>query len=190
MAYGCELVARLDADLERPVRDLSKGNKQKIGIVLAFMHRPRLLVLDEPTSGLDPLVQDEFVTLLRETVSAGGTVLLSSHDLDEVQRVVGRVAIIRTGRIVVDDTVEALRRAASRTIDATFDHDIDVTAFGRTPGVTVDLATPRHVILTHVGSAAPVLSVLARLEPDTITAGPADLEELFLRLYEEDAHVA
>jgi ABC-2 type transport system ATP-binding protein len=190
VAYGQELVARLGAELGRPVRDLSKGNKQKIGIVLAFMHRPRLLVLDEPTSGLDPLVQDEFVTLLRETVSAGCTVLLSSHDLEEVQRVVGRVAIIRAGRIVVDDTVEALRSAAPRRIDATFDHDVDVTAFGRTPGVTVDLATPRRVVLMHVGSASPVLSVLARLEPDSITAGPADLEELFLRLYEEDAHVA
>jgi len=97
-AYRDELVERFGAELDRPVRVLSKGNRQKIGLVLAFMHRPDLLVLDEPTSGLDPLLQDEFATLVRETVTEGRTVFLSSHELDEVQRLVDRLAIIREGR--------------------------------------------------------------------------------------------
>ena len=88
--YRDELVERFGVELDRPVRDLSKGNRQKIGLVLAFMHRPDLLVLDEPTSGLDPLLQDEFEPLVRETVDDGRTVLLSSHELDEVQRLVDR----------------------------------------------------------------------------------------------------
>ncbi len=79
---------------DRPVRELSKGNRQKIGLVLAFMHRPELLILDEPTSGLDPLMQREFEALLRETAAEGRTVFLSSHDLDEVQRTADRIAII------------------------------------------------------------------------------------------------
>ena len=84
------------------MRNLSKGNRQKLGLVLAFMHQPDLLVLDEPTSGLDPLLQDEFQTLIRETVAEGRTVFLSSHELDEVQRLVDRIAIIKDGRLVAD----------------------------------------------------------------------------------------
>ncbi|MEO3936183.1 ABC transporter ATP-binding protein [Dermatophilaceae bacterium Soc4.6] len=188
--YGDELVQRLGAVLDRPVGALSKGNKQKLGLVLAFMHRPRLLVLDEPTSGLDPLVQDEFAPLLRETVADGRTVLLSSHDLDEVQRVVQHVAIIRSGRIVVDDTVAALRAAAPRTIDLTFDHDVDASPLASVPGVSLHVNTPRQVNLTHTGAAGPVLTAIAALLPDTITARPADLEKLFLQLYgkDSDAH--
>jgi ABC-2 type transport system ATP-binding protein len=96
-AHRDELVERFQAELDRPVHALSKGNRQKIGLVLAFMHRPDLLVLDEPTSGLDPLLQDEFAHLVRETVAAGRTVFLSSHELDEVQRVVDRLSIIKEG---------------------------------------------------------------------------------------------
>lgn len=185
-AYRDELVERFGAELTRPMRMLSKGNKQKIGIVMAFMHQPQLLILDEPTSGLDPLLQEEFATLLRETVEHGQTVLLSSHDLDEVQRVVDRLAIIKSGRIVVDDSVEALRAQAPRTIELTFDHDVDATSLRALSQVTVDAATSRRVTLTHTGRAAPVLSAIARLEPDTITTRPADVEELFLRFYADD----
>ncbi len=193
-AYRHELVERFGAELTRPLRTLSKGNKQKIGIVLTFMHRPRLLVLDEPTSGLDPLLQDEFATLLRETVDQGQTVLLSSHDLEEVQRVVERLAIIKAGHIVVEDTVEGLRASAPRTIELGFDHDtshdidhdVDMAPLRALAQVTIHSETARHLVLTHTGSAAPVLSAIARLGPETITARPADLEELFLRLYVDE----
>lgn len=182
-AYRDELIERLEPELTRPLRTLSKGNKQKLGIVIAFMHRPRLLVLDEPTLGLDPLLQDEFATLLRETVAEGRTVLLSSHDLDEVQRLVGHLVIIRAGHIVVDDTVEGLRARAPRTIELTFDHDVDTRSLSAVAGVTISNATTRRATLTHTGPASPLLRAITALAPDTITARPADLEELFLRLY-------
>src|SRR5215472_6901508 len=106
-----QLIERFQVVADRPVRELSKGNRQKIGLVLAFMHEPELLVLDEPTSGLDPLMQHEFESLLRETTGRGRTVFLSSHELDEVQRIADRIAIIRDGRLVAEDTVEGLGRA-------------------------------------------------------------------------------
>ena len=185
--YGMELAERFGAQLDRPLGVLSKGNKQKIGLVLAFMHRPRLLVLDEPTSGLDPLLQSQFSDLVRETADEGRTVLLSSHDLDEVQRTVHRLAIIREGRIVVNDTVEALRDAAPRTVDLSFDHDVDTSGLARVPGVTVNHASSRAVSLSHTGSVAPLLAAVTPMEPLSITARPADLDQLFLRLYGQDA---
>ena len=96
--------------MERPVAELSKGDPQKVGLLLTFVHRPELLILDEPTTGLDPLVQSEFDHLLRETAAEGRTVLLSSHSLDGVKRVADRVAIIRDGRLVISDSVEHLAR--------------------------------------------------------------------------------
>ena len=183
VSYLDQLVERFAVTMNRRIGTLSKGNKQKLGIVLAFMHRPRLLVLDEPTSGLDPLLQEEFAALLYETVGDGRTVLLSSHDLAEVQRVVHRVAIIRDGRIMVDDTVEELRARAPRTMELTFDHDVDSSALAEVAGVTVSATNPRRLVVTHTGSAAPVLWEVAKLQPDTITSRAADLDELFRQLF-------
>jgi ABC-2 type transport system ATP-binding protein len=181
---GDALVERFGAELDRPAHTLSKGNRQKIAIVLAFMHRPDLLVLDEPTSGLDPLLQDEFARLTRETVDRGATVFLSSHELDEVQRVVDRVAIIKDGRIVVTDTVEGLRRAAPRTIEFRFDHPVDPAPFAAIDGVRVlDRTEPRRIVLSFTGSVATVLRAAATLDPTDVTARPADLDELFLTYY-------
>jgi ABC-2 type transport system ATP-binding protein len=181
--YRDELIERFGAEVDRPTQTLSKGNKQKLGIVLAFMHRPELLVLDEATSGLDPLLQQEFISLLRETAADGRTVFLSSHDLDEVQRVVHRLAIIREGRIVVTDTVDGLRRHAPRTIELTFDRDLDTTTLAQLDGVQVTGTDPRHVLLTITGTVAPVLRAIAPLDPIDLLARPADLDELFLDYY-------
>lgn len=178
-----ELIDRFDADLDRPVRTLSKGNRQKIGILLAFGHRPDLLVLDEPTSGLDPLLQDEFGRLLRETVAEGRTVLLSSHELDEVQRTADRVAIIKEGRIVVVDTVEGLRRSAPRTVDITFPPGTDLTGLLAVEGVDLVERRNNRIRLSITGRIGPLLGEAARLDPVDITARPADLDELFLRYY-------
>ncbi|MFZ5869299.1 MAG: ABC transporter ATP-binding protein [Actinomycetota bacterium] len=114
------LAARFDLDLGRRVRDLSKGNKQKLGVIQAFMHEPDLLVLDEPTSGLDPLVQLEFHRLVRETVERGATVFLSSHVLAEVEQMADRVGIVSQGRLVVVDSVDGLRARARRRIELDF----------------------------------------------------------------------
>ncbi len=184
--YRDELVERFDADLDRPTHALSKGNRQKLGIVLAFMHRPELLVLDEPTSGLDPLLQNEFARLLEETALDGRTVFLSSHDLDEVQRVADRIAIIREGSIVVTDTVDGLRSHAPRTIDVQFDRDVDADAFRSLEGVDAEVAGPRRLRLTVSGPVAPVVRALAPLDPVDLTARPVDLDELFLGYYRTD----
>lgn len=110
-----ELVERFQVPLGRPIRELSKGNRQKVGVVQAFMHRPDLVVLDEPTGGLDPLLQEEFRLLLRETVADGRTAFLSSHSLDEVQHVCDLVGIIRAGRLIGVDAVDSLATGRSVT---------------------------------------------------------------------------
>jgi len=184
-SYRDELVERFSAEVDRPVRTLSKGNRQKIGLVLAFMHRPELLVLDEPTSGLDPLLQGEFVRLVRETVADGRTVFLSSHELDEVQRLVDRLSIIKEGRIVVTDTVEGLRRTAPRTIDLRFPAPVAPGAFAGVDDVRVLQCDDGHVVLAVRGPVGPLLRVAAALDPVDIIARPADLEELFLAFYRD-----
>ena len=180
------LVERFNVILDRPTRTLSKGNRQKIGIVLAFMHRPELLILDEPTSGLDPLMQSEFQQLVRETVADGRTVFLSSHELDEVQRIVDRVAIIKEGQLVVIDTVEGLRKAAPRTIEFRFPTNVDPQLFAAIAGVRVLNADGGHIALSLHGPVAPVLRAAADLDPIDIIARPADLDELFLTYYRDE----
>ena len=127
-AYQAELVARFDLDPSRRFREYSKGNKQKVGLVIALQHRPDLLVLDEPTSGLDPLVQQTFFELLRETVSEGRTAFLSSHILGEVEKTCDRVAIIRDGRIVTVDRVQALRGLAHHEVELRFETPVAAIA--------------------------------------------------------------
>jgi ABC-2 type transport system ATP-binding protein len=166
---------------------LSKGNRQKIGILLAIMHRPELVILDEPTSGLDPLMQDEFERLMRELVSTGATVFLSSHELDEVQRVATRVAIIKDGHLVVTDTVEALRRQAPRTIEFAFTRTVDPKPFASIEGVQVIAANGKRITLALRGAVGPVLRVAAELDPLDVVARPADLDELFLTYYRDQS---
>ena len=180
------LVERFDVSMDRPTRTLSKGNRQKIGIVLALMHRPELLVLDEPTSGLDPLMQHEFQRLLRETVDEGRTVFLSSHELDEVQRVVDRVAIIKDGKLVVTDTVERLQRTAPRTIEFRFAREVDPRVFAAIEGVQVVDSDGGHISLRLRAAVAPVLAAASELDPIDVISRPADLDELFLAYYGDD----
>ncbi len=183
LRYRDELVERFTVELDRPVHALSKGNRQKIGLVLTFMHRPDLLVLDEPTSGLDPLLQDEFQTLVRETIAEGRTVFLSSHELDEVQRLVDRVAIIKDGSIVVTDTVDGLRRAAPRTVEFQFATRFDPEVFGGLDGVRVLHYADGRVALSVSGRLGPLLRRASELDPTEMSARPADLDELFLTYY-------
>jgi ABC-2 type transport system ATP-binding protein len=180
-----QLVDRFKVVVDRPVRELSKGNRQKIGLVLAFMHRPELLVLDEPTSGLDPLMQHEFEALLREIAAEGRTVFLSSHELDEVQRSADRIAIIKEGRLVAEDTVEGLRRAAPQKMEVRFRRPVDQAALGALSGVTVTGSDGPRLTLDVTGEIGPVLKVIASHDPVDLTSRPADLDELFLGFYRE-----
>ena len=113
---------------------MSKGNKQKVGLVQAFMHQPALLILDEPTSGLDPLMQQEFLAMVREARDAGQTVFMSSHVLAEVQQTADRVAIVRDGRLAAVERVESLGRRAVRTVEIHFDDPVDAAEFDGLPG--------------------------------------------------------
>ena len=131
--YQADLVARFDLDPSRRFREYSKGNKQKVGLVIALQHRPDLLVLDEPTSGLDPLVQQTFFELLRETVAEGRTAFLSSHILGEVEKTCDRVAIIRDGRLVRVDRVEALRDLVHHEVELRFAAPVDPPCSPRSP---------------------------------------------------------
>ena len=188
------LVERFGASIDRPVHALSKGERQKIGIVLAFVHRPELLVLDEPTSGLDPLMQDEFARLMGEVAAEGATIFLSSHELEEVQRVAGRVTIIADGRLLVTDSVEALRRRAPRTFTIECAKPIDPHAFAALDGVAVAGVDGRTITLQlSGGNVADLLRTSLDFEPVDLTANAADLDALFLSYYRRDseaAHVA
>ncbi|WP_082041130.1 ABC transporter ATP-binding protein [Microbacterium sp. MEJ108Y] len=187
---GRELADRLGVDLSRPVRTLSKGNKQKVGLIQAFMHRPELLILDEPTSGLDPLVQREFLQMVREAKSAGQTVLLSSHVLNEIQQTADEVAVLANGRVVADGDVASLRLGSIRRVRAeisTTDAAAARADFDRVPGLGgVEVHDSDGILSisgTVDGAIDPFIKVLARFEVRDLTVEEPDLEESVLRLY-------
>jgi ABC-2 type transport system ATP-binding protein len=185
--YQADLVARFDLDPSRRFKEYSKGNKQKVGLVIALQHRPDLLVLDEPTSGLDPLVQQTFFQLLRETVAEGRTAFLSSHILGEVEKTCDRVAIIRDGRLVTVDRVEALRDLAHHQVELQFDAPVPASAFASLPGVSDVVATERGLQMRVTGSMAPVVRVAARHELVDFETREPSLEQTFLAQYGREA---
>jgi beta-exotoxin I transport system ATP-binding protein len=187
LSYAGTLAERFGAVLDRPARELSRGNKQKVGLILAFMHRPELLVLDEPTSGLDPLMRAEFGRLAREVAAEGKTVFWSSHELDEVQRLADRVAIIRQGRLVTTETVEHLRAATPQTIHARFTRPVAPALFAGLDGVSVTSCDGDTVQLQVTGAIGPALRVIAGHDPVDLTCQHAGLDELFLAYYRQSA---
>jgi ABC-2 type transport system ATP-binding protein len=185
-AYRDQLCERLGVELDRPIRQLSRGNRQKVGLVQAFMHRPDLVVLDEPTAGLDPLLQAEVRALLRETAADGRTVFLSSHSLDEVQHVADRVGIIRAGRLVDVDSVESLRERSLRHVTVTFEAPVDPAPLVALEGVRLRAADGPVVRLSAPETALDgLVKELARHRIRDLVSEPADLEEIFLELYRE-----
>ena len=183
-----ELAERLVADLDRPMGELSLGNRRKIGVIAAFAHRPELLVLDEPTGGLDPLVQQTFRAMAQEAAAEGRTVFLSSHVLDEVQHLADRVAVLRNGRVVAHDRVDALIARLVRVVTVRFATAPSPTTFASVAGV-VDVASTRagELQFTVAGPAGPLLEALAPHRPLDLHAPEPDLEDVFLHLYGEEA---
>jgi ABC-2 type transport system ATP-binding protein len=177
------LAERLDADLDRPIGALSKGNRQKVGLILALIGDPDLLLLDEPTSGLDPLVQQEFQQILRERVDAGAAVLLSSHVLSEVARIADRVAMIRDGRLVVLETMAGLREKARHTVEVRFADPPPAGAFSAVPGLTEVRIDGTVLHATMQGVVDPLIKALGRFRVLDLNSHEADLEETFLALY-------
>jgi ABC-2 type transport system ATP-binding protein len=181
--YQADLVARLDVDPSRRFREYSKGNKQKIGLIIALQHRPDLLLLDEPTSGLDPLIQQEFYAVIREAKADGRTVFLSSHILSEVERTCDRVAIIRDGRLARVDRTEALRDLAHHQVELVFNGPAPVNAFESLPGVS-DVVAEDHTLRMRVaGNIAPVVQAAARFDLADFISREPSLEETFLAEY-------
>jgi ABC-2 type transport system ATP-binding protein len=181
---GLELAARLRVDLSRHVHDLSRGNKQKLGVVLALMHDPPLALLDEPTSGLDPLAQQEFTAIVTEARDAGRTIVLSSHVLSEVEQVAGRVAILREGRLVVVDSVAALKARALRRFELEFAAPRDPAPFRRLAGVAEVQASGRFLRCAVTGPVGPLLRAAATDGLVNVISHEPDLEEIFLSYME------
>jgi ABC-2 type transport system ATP-binding protein len=182
-AYQASLIERFDLDPSRRFREYSKGNKQKVGLVAALQHRPELLMLDEPTSGLDPLVQQTFFATMREAVRDGATVFLSSHILNEVERSCDRVAIIRDGRLVQVDRVDALRDLAHHQVELRFAGDPPADQFRSLPGVS-DVVAEDHILRLRVqGSIAPVVEAAAKAGIVDFLSREPSLEETFLAQY-------
>ena len=179
------LVDRFEAELDRPVHQLSTGNRQKLGLIQAFMHRPELLILDEPIAGLDPLVQQSFHALLGEVSSEGRTVFLSSHTLSEVERVTHRVAILRRGRLVVVDSLENLRNVAVQRLEIEFGEPVDGDEFRTLPGVKDVQVVGNTVTVGFEGSADAVVRAAAAHEVRAVRPREDDLEDIFLRYYRE-----
>ena len=177
------LAQRFDADLDRPIHELSTGNRQKLGLIQAFMHEPELLILDEPIAGLDPLVQQSFHALLGEVSAEGRTVFLSSHTLSEVERVTQRLAILRQGRVVVVDSLENLRKVAVQRLEIEFAGPVAAHEFEVLAGVTGATAEGRTVIVSFAGSADAVVKTAAAHEVLAIRPHEEDLEDIFLRYY-------
>ena len=181
-----DLAKRLDVDLDRPVGELSKGNRQKAGVLLALLGDPDLLLLDEPTSGLDPLVQAEFHGILRERVAAGAAVMLSSHVLSEVERVADRVAIIRSGRLLMLESLAGLREKARHTVEVRFGSPPPPDAFDAVPGIT-DVRLDGSVLRCAMqGVVDPLIKALGRYHVVDLNSHEADLEETFLALYGQE----
>lgn len=181
-----ELAERFELDLSRRLPEMSRGNKQKVGLVQAFMHEPELLVLDEPTSGLDPLMQREFLELVRESRAAGQTVFMSSHILAEVQHVADRVGIVRGGRLVAVERVESLGKRAKREVEIRFDGSVEREEFAGVPGVT-DLRVDGAILrCTMDGMLDPLVKTAAKHTVVDLICTEPDLEETFLSYYDGD----
>jgi ABC-2 type transport system ATP-binding protein len=177
------LADRFGLDLTKPIRSLSKGNKQKVGVIQAFLHAPELLILDEPTSGLDPLLQQEFLAMVREATADGATVFMSSHVLSEVEVIAERVAIVREGRIVDLDDVATLRHHAGQQVELSFADPVRPEDFATVPGVE-DVEVSDHTVRCLLrGEPDALLKAAAAHHVVRWAAEDRELEDLFLDFY-------
>jgi ABC-2 type transport system ATP-binding protein len=180
-----KLVERFDVEMKRPLRGYSKGMRQKIGVVLAFMCDPDVLILDEPTSGLDPLLQRTFNEFLLEEQARGKTIFMSSHIMSDVEKVCQRVAVIRRGELVTVEKVETLRQKAGQRIIVEFGDLVAAEELARIPGVSNVSTTNGSYHFNMSGSMDPLIKALSQHEVIRLQAEEAPLEEVFLKFYEE-----
>lgn len=184
--YVEDLATRLDVDLDRRYSQLSRGNKQKVGLLQAMMHKPKLVILDEPTSGLDPLIQHEFYEILDEVKAEGRTVFFSSHVLPEVQRVSDRVGIIRNGRLAaVEDVDTLIDRAALHRFEIEFASEVPRAEFEHIDGASDLTVEGRTVTVSIAGSPDALIKAAARHEIVRLVTHEASLDDIFLTFYSE-----
>lgn len=182
--YVCELAERLSLDMKPQIKNLSKGNKQKIGVVQALMHRPELLLLDEPTSGLDPLMQQEVLALLRQAHADGATIFFSSHIMSEVESVAARVAIIRAGEIVEVAETSSLTRRALNRLTVRFKKPVEIGELGSQPGVQIlSQDGGSSVTLQVTGDMEALIRSLGSLPVLDLETERPSLEEIFMTYY-------
>jgi len=187
-AYLKQLVERFELDTSRKFRQYSTGNKRKVVLIQAFMHRPRLLILDEPTSGLDPLNQQEFDRMVFEARNEGRTVFLSSHVLSEVEKTCATVGIIRDGSLVRIGDVAEVKAIKRYEVTITFANPVPAETFKTVDGV-IEVEALNHghgVRLTMQGPADAVIKAAAHYPVVSLTSYEPSLEDIFLRYYEED----
>lgn len=181
-----ELAQRFSLDLGRKFETLSHGNKQKVGLIQAFMHEPELLILDEPTLGLDPLMQREFRQLVKESVARGGTVFLSSHVLSEVELVCDRIGLVRDGRLLRAGSLDELRTARIHRIEAVVNGSVDPAQLAAIDGVSELQVEDRLVTCSVRGSVGPLIDALAAGEVVELDSHEKSLEEVFFGEFEPE----
>lgn len=180
-----DLAQRLDLDLSRPVGQLSKGNRQKVGLVMAFASESRLLLLDEPTSGLDPLLQREFATLVRESITEGAAVLLSSHVLSELEGLADRVAVLRDGELVALESIADLRARAASMIRLRFASDEQARGFAsRVVAESIDQQNDGVTVnVTFTGDVDSIIKTAAGFHVTSVESTAGELDDVFLGFY-------
>jgi ABC-2 type transport system ATP-binding protein len=184
-----ELAERLDLSLDRKMRALSKGNRQKVGVVYAFQHKPEVLILDEPTIGLDPLVRQVVLDLIREAAQVGATVLLSSHDLSEVAAVCGRTAILRQGRLIELAPISKIVQQGERRLKVWFAKGTMIPPLPTDciDGIRVIQQNGASLHVAYQGTADAVLKWLAQFPVDRIATPQTSLEDAFIQYYKKEA---
>jgi ABC-2 type transport system ATP-binding protein len=185
-AYRKDLGKRLRAELHKPLKDLSRGNRQKIGIIQAFMHQPDILILDEATSGLDPLMQEVFYDLMRESTARGAAIFASSHILGEVQKMCDRVGIIKDGRLIAERNIADMATDAAQTFDISFAGQPPLAALKKIKGLRVSSHNNHSVALHIQGDLTALFRLLANHSVTQLDTRQLDLEEVFLHFYESE----
>lgn len=179
------LIDELDLEIDKPVRTLSKGNRQKVGLVAAFMGDPELLLLDEPTSGLDPLVQQQIHVLVRRAAAEGRTVFLSSHILSEVGEMAERVGLIRAGQLIAVERVVDLAQRSAHLVDISFSSPPDPHLLSSLPGLRSSVVVGNQLRAEITGDLNPVIALIAKTQITDLSIREPGLEEMFLTFYEQ-----
>jgi ABC-2 type transport system ATP-binding protein len=178
-----ELIERFQLDVKTPIRKMSKGMKQKVGIIAAFMHDPEVLILDEPTSGLDPLMQRVFIDLILEEKQKNKTILMSSHSFQEIERTCDSAGIIKDGRLVALEDIHSLRTVQRRIFEVKVKNEIDIDTIHQS-NLQTEIMGKKTIHVTVQGNDQEFIQLLSRCEVEHVDTRPQDLEDIFMHYYD------